>query len=252
MSDHPLVVFAVLDAFPHQRVRPDHTPTLARLAEEGGQAADGGRAVLSASTYPNHASFVTGTEPAAHRIFTSKALHEGAFRPAQEVGPATPTLFDRCRDASRRAVVAVGDQNLIHVCGATAADAHWPPSGELPEAAPRGRLGFAADRAVVDAVDGLELTRSNLVFLQLDEIDTERHLNGAAAADSFDQCRSTDAALGEILERLKPIWNNVLVIAVSDHDHEHIERGRIDPSRMCHCRRACSKATACGRPEIGS
>ena len=77
MREHPLIVFTVLDAFPHQRLEPRDTPTLARLAEEGGQAPDGGRAV-----------------------------------------------------------VAVGDQNLIHVCGATAADAHWPPKGELPEAPP--------------------------------------------------------------------------------------------------------------------
>ena len=39
---------------------------------------------------------------------------------------------------------------------------------------------------------------------------------------------STCGALGEILERLKPIWSDVVVIAVSDHDHEHIERGAID------------------------
>ncbi len=228
MRDRPLIVFAVLDAFPHHILTSDDTPTLARLAAEGAQATTGGRAVLSASTYPNHASFVTGTPPSGHRIFTSRALHEGAFRPAQEVGPATPTLFDRCREAGRRAVVAVGDQNLIHVCGAEAADAHWPPKGELPEAAPRGRLGFAADRAVVAEVDDLELDRCDLFFLQLDEIDTERHLNGPEPAGSFEQCRKTDAALGEILERLKPIWQDVLVIAVSDHDHERIESGAID------------------------
>ena len=228
MREHPLIVFAVLDAFPHQRLEPADLPTLASLASEGGQAATGGRAVLSASTYPNHASFVTGAAPARHGILTSKALHEGAFRPAQEVGPAVPTLFDWCRAANRRAVAAVGDQNLIHVCGATAADAHWPPNGELPESAPKGRLGFAADRAVVSGAQSLELERADLVFLQLDEVDTERHLNGADPKDVFDQCRATDAALGEILQHLRPIWHDVVVVAVSDHDHEHIERGAID------------------------
>lgn len=230
MRAHPLVVFAVLDAFPHCRLNSSMTPTLAALAEEGGQAPEGGRAVLSASTYPNHATFVTGVAPAEHRIFTSRALHQGTFRPAQEVGPAVPTLFERCRSAGRRALAAVGDQNLIGVCGAGAADAHWPPGGMLPKDAPRGQLGYGADLAVVEAAHSLELEKADLVFIQLDEVDTVRHLHGPDTAESVEQCQATDAALGQILDALRPIWSDTVVIAVSDHDHERVEPGAIDLS----------------------
>jgi len=224
----PRVVFAILDAFPHRHVSAALTPVLWRLAEEGGRAPNGGRAVLTASTYPNHASFVTGAQPEQHGIVTSRAWVEGEMRPAQEVGPSGPTLFDDCRAAGLRSVGLFGDQNLVPVCGALAADAHWPPRGVLPEDAPRGGLGYAADRAVVEAADALAIDTADLVVLQLDETDTARHLHGPDAPGALEQCRATDAAFGELLERLRPGWDETVVIAVSDHDNEAVEPGAVD------------------------
>jgi hypothetical protein len=222
------VVFAILDAFPHTMLDADTAPNLHALARDGGHAPHGGRAVLSASTYPNHASFVTGAAPSAHGIYTSRVLVEDAFVPAQEVGPQAPTLFERCRDAGRRSIAALGDQNLVGVCGAHAADAHWPPEGALPEDAPRGALGYAADRAVLAALDALDLEGAELAVLQLDEVDTARHLHGPAGEATLEQCRATDAVFGEILERLRPHWEETIVIAVSDHEHEAVSPGAID------------------------
>jgi hypothetical protein len=224
----PRVVLAILDAFPHHHVSPGLTPVLARLAEEGARAARGGRAVLTASTYPNHASFVTGVGPDRHGIVTSRALTDEGLRPAQEVGPTAPTLFDDCRAAGLRSVGLFGDQNLVHVCGALSADAHWPPEGVLPEDAPRGRLGYGADRAVVEAADEASLDDADLVVLQLDEVDTARHLHDPDGADALEQCRATDAAFGGILERLRGRWHETIVIAVSDHDTEPVRRGAVD------------------------
>lgn len=224
----PRVVLAILDAFPHRHVSREGTPVLWRLAETGGRARNGGRAVLTASTYPNHASFVTGLDPEQHGIVTSRAWVEGALRPAQEVGPVGTTLFDDCRRAGLRSVGVFGDQNLVPVCGALVADAHWPPKGVLPDDAPRGRLGYGADRAVVEAVDALSIDTADLVVLQLDETDTARHLHGPDSRDALEQCRATDAAFGEILERLRPGWDETIVIAVSDHDNEAVDPGALD------------------------
>ena len=112
--------------------------------------------------------------------------------------------------------------------GAARADSHWPPGGDLPDDAPRGRLGYAANPAVAEAASQLEIAQADFVFLQLDEVDTERHLRGADLAAVADMCRATDAALGEILEPLRTRWSDVVVIAVSDHDHESIARGAVD------------------------
>jgi predicted AlkP superfamily pyrophosphatase or phosphodiesterase len=223
-----LVALVILDAFPHRPLRRELTPSLCALAESGGFSASGGRAVLSASTYPNHATFVTGVDPIEHGILTSRVLSDGSFRPAQEIGPAAPTLFDDCKAAGRRAVAVFGDQNLVGVCGAQSADMHWPPDGVLPEGAARGALGFAADRAVVEALDDADVESAALLVVQLDEVDTARHLYGPHAPEALEQCRATDAALGALLERLQGRWDETLVIALSDHDHEEVAPGAID------------------------
>lgn len=222
------VALVILDAFPHGPPTRELTPALYSLAQSGGWAPAGGRAVLSASTYPNHATFLTGVDPIAHGILTSHALVEDGFRPAQEVGPGAPTLFEACREADRRAVGVFGDQNLVGVCGARAADAHWPPDGVLAEGVARGALGFAADAAVLGALDEVEVDTADLLVVQLDEVDTARHLHGPDAPEALDQCRATDAAFGELLTRLEARWPEIVVIALSDHDHEAVASGAID------------------------
>ena len=222
------IVFVVLDAFPHDQVSAAFTPTLKSLAEEGGWARDGGQAILSAATYPNHASFVTGVEPREHGIYTNRAWSEGTKQPAQEVGPRASTLFEECRAAGRKSLGAFGDQNLVGVTGAEKADEHWPPRGVLPDGAPRGELGYGADRAVIEGLDEMDLLAAQFVFLQLDEVDTARHLRGPFGDAVLEQCRATDAALGEILERFRHRWNDTLVIVVSDHDQEAVEPGAVD------------------------
>ena len=81
------IVLAVLDAFPFGAVQADRTPTLYGLAQEGVYVPSGGEAVLSASTYPNHASLVTGALPSEHGIFfvaskNAKTRISGAHAPS--------------------------------------------------------------------------------------------------------------------------------------------------------------------------
>ena len=227
-EQRPKVAFVVLDAFPFSGVDPNWTPCLFELAQEGGISQKGGEAVLSASTYPNHASLITGAMPFEHGIFTSHSWLTEEPIPAKEAGPACRTLFDDCRDAQKRAIAIVGDQNLIGACGARAAAAHWPNNGDLPESAPRGRLGYGADRGVVGAFDELDPMSADFTFVQLDEVDTERHLRGPWNDDVREQCRLTDSALGELLERFRSMWSEMVIIVVSDHDHEKVESGAID------------------------
>ena len=224
----PRIVFVILDAFPFNGLSSSSTPTLAGLAREGGWSEGGGQSVLSASTYPNHASFVTGVGPERHGVLASRAPVDGEWKPAREVPLAAPTLFEDCRGADLRAVGLFGDQNLVHVCGALEADAHWPPQGQLPDSCARGLLGYGADRAVVEAAASIELSAADLAVIQLDEVDTVRHLSGPDAPESREQYTATDAALGALLDSLRGQWAETLVIVVSDHDMEEVQPGAVD------------------------
>ena len=65
-------------------------------------------------------------------------------------------------------------------------------------------------------------------MLQLDEIDTARHLHGPTSAEALAQCRKTDAVLAQALERYRSRWDRTVVIVLSDHDHESVKPGAID------------------------
>ena len=102
------VVFTVLDALPARHVGEQHTPVLTALARETGQAPGRARAVMTAATYPNHASFATGAQPREHGIGTNFVPHTGGLTPAWELGPAVPTVLNR--NAVRAALIGDAGQ----------------------------------------------------------------------------------------------------------------------------------------------
>jgi hypothetical protein len=154
-------------------------------------------------------------------------LGDGGWVPSSRIGPRTRTLFDACGAEGRSAVAVVGDQNLIGVCGAEAADAHWPPGGQIPEGVQRNVGGYIADDEVVGAAADMELRRRDLLFAQIDSVDGVRHRYGATGPEVDEQCHATDGALGRLLEQLRPDWSEWLVLVVSDHDQEDV--GPQDP-----------------------
>jgi hypothetical protein len=146
---------------------------------------------------------------------------DGRWVKSATTGPAVPTLFERCRQAGRSSVAIMGDQYLVGVCGARAADVHWPPDGVLPPDAARGITGYGADRAVVDAAANIDLD-VDFVFVQLDEVDSVRHVHGAFGEEARTQCHSTDAALGAVFDLVRHRWDNSVICVVSDHDQEDL------------------------------
>ncbi len=227
------VVFVVLDAFPNSAVDVELTPTIDRLARSGARHPDGGRAELTAATYPNHATFATGVSTLEHRIIANRVLVDGRWRPAAEVGPAAPTIFEACRTEGRSSALVVGDQYLVGTCGGGAADEHWPPGGDVPEGAARSDAGYVADRQVVDVLAGLELGDFDLLFVQLDEVDGARHRYGAWSDEAAEQCHRTDAALGTVVEMLQPRWDDTVLMVVGDHDQEDIDASTLVDFESC-------------------
>jgi hypothetical protein len=221
------VVFTVLDALPARHVGRDHTPMLDELARVGGHAPTGGRAVMTSATYPNHATFVTGAAPSSHGIGSNWVPRTGRVVPAWKRGPSAPTLFDACAAAGRSTIAVFGDQHLVGVTGASAADRHWPSDGKPPDGLSLDAMGYLEDgdtvaeivRAIDDAPD--------LVFAQINGPDTAAHLHGPDSEGALDAYRSTDAWLAVIREHLA--WDETVWMIVSDHDQETVtEREPID------------------------
>jgi arylsulfatase A-like enzyme len=213
------VVFLIIDGLPDRRVGHALTPRLAELADEGARAT--GRSVMTSATYPNHASFATGAEPIGHRLLANWVVADGQPRPAEQVGPAVPTIFDACRSAGRSSAAIVGDQCLIAVMGAAAAGHHWPPNGVVDDTVTRDGHGFIADEEVLPRLlavlgDG----GPDLVVGHLNEPDTAGHVHGPDSAEAAACYTATDARLGTIIEAMRPQWDDTVVIVVSDHDQE--------------------------------
>ncbi len=213
------VVMIVLDAFPDRLVSAALTPTIDRLARRGARHAGGGTAELAAATYPNHATFVTGLPTHEHGLVGDRVPSGSTWRPSWEVGPQGTTLFDACRREGRRAVAIVGDDHLIGACGLGAADDRWPRQMGTSN----GCHGLVDDETVTNVIESTDLDDVDLLFVQLAQVDAVRHEFGAWSPEAKEQCFRTDAALDRVIDRLRPSWDETVIIVVSDHDQEDLE-----------------------------
>jgi arylsulfatase A-like enzyme len=182
---------------------------------------------MTSATYPNHATFVTGTEPARHGIGTNWVPETGRVVPAWKRGPDGRTLFDACRDAGRSSAAVYGDQHLVGVTGAGAADRHWPPDGVPPDGCALDAMGYLDDRDTVGQIVQVLDDGPDLVVCQINGPDTAAHLFGPDSEGAIHGYRATDALLATIREHVA--WDDTVWIVVSDHDQETVtEREPID------------------------
>jgi hypothetical protein len=232
------VLLLILDGLSPRHVRRDVTPALSAMAEEGGWNRGGGVGVMPSSTYPNHATFVTGVPPGVHGLWSSLIpgpvdgpLPAGTHPPlvdAWEVGPAVPTLFEVCNRGGRSSAAVLGDQHLVGVMGAGAADWCWPAKGELGDGVAQDALGYADDGATVEQIVEAVGRRPDLLVAQLNGPDTAAHLFGPDSDEALAAYRYTDAAIATIREALSPRWDDWVVLVVSDHSQEEASDEAID------------------------
>ena len=216
------VAMIVIDAMPHRHVNPALTPHLWRQAATGGRAPMGAVSLPVSVTYANHAAFVTGADPAVTGVHGNHTWIDGrGWVPSPKQGPRAITLFDRVGDAGGASVMVAGDQKLVAQMGGGRADVSWPPNGRLPEGTGRCAFGYASDAAVLSALEGISLD-VDFALVHLNEPDTTSHLHGPDSVEAFEQYRATDAAYGQVIDRLADGWDHTLVLTVSDHDQETI------------------------------
>jgi predicted AlkP superfamily pyrophosphatase or phosphodiesterase len=222
MNASPMrVLFLVCDGLSPRHVDPEVMPVLAALAEEGGWCHEGGIAVMPTSTYPNHATFVTGVVPSRHGITANHIPTEGGVVSPWEVGPSSPTLFDSMQAGGRRSAAVFGDHHLVGTMGARRADFLWP-DGDFADGIDLDVLGYAKDpetaKRILEAVDD----GAELVVAQLNEPDTAAHLFGPDHRKALSCYGGTDTQVGVVLSALREEWERWVVIVVSDHSQEAV------------------------------
>ncbi|HXQ44257.1 MAG TPA: alkaline phosphatase family protein [Acidimicrobiales bacterium] len=233
------VLLLVLDGLSPRHVRPDAMPTLSAMAEAGGWNRRGGVAVMPASTYPNHATFVTGVLPGVHGLWSSRIpgpgdggvsgnVGRGPLVEAWDVGPASPTVFDVCARAGRTTAGVFGDHHLVGTMGAAAADRAWPEGGEFGAGVARDALEYADDAATAEEIARVVGSGPDLVVAQLNGPDTAAHLYGPDSEEAFEAYRYNDAAIATVREALGPRWDDWVVMVVSDHSQEDAGDEAID------------------------
>jgi hypothetical protein len=217
------VVFLVLDGLPAAAVAAGLTPTLAAWAAASGTTPTRVPSVLPASTYANHATFVTGVEPARHGIVANHVrVSDGKFARAAKIGPKVPTLFDATAAADRHSAFVVGDQELVGVMGGRTATTHWPHDGVIPDGAPLDAHGYLADAATLPELLRVLDGRAELVVAQLNSPDTAGHVHGPETTLARDVYQTVDVSLGAIQAAIAPRADDTVMIVVSDHSMEPI------------------------------
>jgi hypothetical protein len=211
------LILLVLDGFSPRHLTPAIAPNLVRAGEDGVRPPGGGRAVLTAATYPNHASLVTGAEPASHGIFANNTFTAAGIRPAQDVG-AGPTLLDAAGALGLFTAVVVGDPKILGVVEAARCHAHWPPDGVVPPGTPLVR-GYAANAVTFAALLAVLDRGADVVLCQLDNTDGVSHMFGPDSPEAVAMHADADALVGQLVATLRAgrRWSETILAVVSDH-----------------------------------
>ena len=213
------VVFAILDAFPHSVINAQITPNLWEQARLGSMSPSGGESLMLSVTYSNHAAFMTGLPPTKTGHWGNWAWVNNEFAKTYDSGPQGHTLFDYCKAADLRSVAVVGDHKLLATMGALEADTSWPPAGSPPTGTPLDAYGYPKDEAVIEAAAAADLDADFILF-HLNEPDTSMHMYGPDSSEALTQYRRSDASYGELVDLLAPLWDETVLITVSDHCQE--------------------------------
>ena len=185
----------VLDGLSPRHVDRELMPVLASLAHEGGRCLDGCVGVMPSSTYPNHATFVTGVGPSEHGLVANDIPGDHGPVPSWELGLRVPTLFDAMSAAGRPSAAVFGDHHLVGATGAGRASLCWPRD-EHEHSVARDILGYAKDRETAPVVVDVCRQGAELVVAQLNQTDTMAHIFGPDSDEALGQYGRSDSHVG--------------------------------------------------------
>ena len=214
------VVLLGIDGCPVHLVSPEATPRLWSLLESGGLTLEG-RAPLPSSTYPCFGTLLTGCLPARHRVRTTASRPGAVPGWGGERRVAVPTLFDACRASGVPSAAVSGDHLLLAVLNAGQATSTWPPAGTVPPGVPCDAHGYVTNDAIRPRLLAAAADPAvAFLFGQLNEGDTLGHDLGPDDPATRACYTAADRIVGEVLDALRPRWEETVAVIVSDHGME--------------------------------
>ena len=223
-----------------------HFPNLAALEKEGASA-EAVESIYPTTTYPAHATIVTGLPPRAHGIYS----HLASLDPTEKARPwcwfapvlKAPTLWDVARASRRRTAalswpVSVGaaiDCNIPEIWNPAVADPHR----DFDTAARHSTPGLFAEVARVlmpmlgkadpDKLRGEAALylwnhyRPDFLLVHFVWYDSQAHVFGPASPEALTALQSADRAIGKIRDAIASDLATTLVV-LSDHGFVPVEK----------------------------
>ena len=220
-------------------------PNLAAMAEAGASA-EAVESVYPSTTYPAHATIVTGLPPCKHGIFS----HLASLDPTEKARPwcwfaaglRAPALWDVARASNRRTASlswpvsagAVIDQNIPEIWSPAAANPHEDFTTPAQHSTPGLFLEVAQallpmlgkadpDRLRGEAVGYIWARfRPHLLLVHLVWYDAQAHAFGPDSVQARAALESSDAVVGRIREITA--GDRTSLVVLSDHGFLPVEK----------------------------
>jgi predicted AlkP superfamily pyrophosphatase or phosphodiesterase len=219
-------------------------PNLLKLA--GGVSADGLQGIFPTSTYPSHATLVTGVRPARHGVVANSQFAPGGGE-AGWYWFADSLRARSLPQAAHEAGLTVAVSCWPSLVGAAWVDWHlpeiwstgpgdassrdkvvrWATPGLVEEVErrfgawtdERFEWGHQDDRITDGAVALIEAKRPHLLLVHLVEVDHVLHAHGRDAPEALRAFEAADRHLGRILEALQRagLADSTNVVVLGDH-----------------------------------
>jgi predicted AlkP superfamily pyrophosphatase or phosphodiesterase len=219
-----LLILVSIDGFRADYLQRGQTPAISALAADGVSAAM--RPAFPSLTFPNHYTLVTGLYPDHHGVIDNTMDDPvlGHFTLAHSLDPGW-------WNGAEPLWVTADAQGL------KTATLFWPGSdreirGSRPDRWRPYDKAVPADARVDQVLKWLDLPqdqRPDFITLYFDLVDTVGHSDGPDSPPLDAALRSTDAALGRLVEGLKArgLYGRANLILVADHGMAEVSPERV-------------------------
>ena len=254
VSSSPRLVVVSVDGMPPAfYMRPDEfglkVPNLRRLVAEA-RYAEAVETIYPSTTYPAHASLITGARPRDHGIYSHLDSRDPTHDPRPWMWLASsirvPTLWEKAKahgltTAALSWPVSVGapiDWNIPEVWDPHAADpfhdlgtvARYATPGLLPDvirALGKSDLDPTSDHARSEAlIHILRTYRPNLLLAHFVEFDQKAHRFGPFSPEALAAIESADRELGRVQDAMDSLGapDGITLAVLSDHGFVPVSR----------------------------